>query len=140
MMVTARPANEPSQERTIARDTVIAALIVALAVAAGATALWTGRHNTTMKKSPPTTFPISSTLVAVPDAVGRNVYLVVGDLRTAHLNFALVSTSSKTAPSGAVISQSPAAGTQVHGGTVVRLTISKGPQTGSELPPFERTG
>lgn len=121
-----RQPNEPSHRRTPAWDLITATLIVALAIGIGGASLWTSRHNTPTKKSTPSTFPLSRTLVTVPAGVGRNAYAVIGDLMKAHLNFTVVSASSSAAPAGEVISQSPAAGTQVRGGTVVRLTISKG--------------
>jgi sugar lactone lactonase YvrE len=69
--------------------------------------------------------------VAVPNVVGQTQSAAVTPLSGVGLTMGSVSTaSSQTVPSGAIISESPAAGTQVAVGSGVNLLVSTGlPQT-----------
>jgi hypothetical protein len=124
---TLRRVNERSAKRPVAWDLAVAAMILVLAVGAGGAALWVGRHNTVPKKTPPTTFPLASTRVPMPDITGKNAYVAFTALGKVHLNLKVVSAVSRTAPGGTVMSQSPPAGTSVRSGSVVRLTVSRRP-------------
>ena len=88
---------------------------------------WVGRNNTAVKKVPPTTFPVTRTLVKLPNTAGQNVYVAAGALGQLHLNVKVGSATSKTAGRGTVVAQAPPAGTTVHTGSIVLLTISRGP-------------
>jgi beta-lactam-binding protein with PASTA domain/glucose/arabinose dehydrogenase len=66
--------------------------------------------------------------VTVPDVVGQTRQVATNNLINAGLVAGTISTaSSTTVPAGAVISENPAAGSQVPGGSAVDLTISSGP-------------
>src|SRR5205814_2566984 len=66
--------------------------------------------------------------VAVPDVVGLTQAAAASAITGAGLKVgALVMAASTTVPSGLVISQTPASGTQVASGTAVEIVISSGP-------------
>lgn len=65
----------------------------------------------------------------VPNVVGQTQAGATATLTAAHLVVGLITQEySATIPSGQVISQSPAAGLSVLGGSAVSLKVSKGPQ------------
>ena len=73
---------------------------------------------------------INSTLpqVATPNVVGQTQAAATSAITGAGLTLGTVTTaSSTTVPSGTVISQNPAAGTQVAAGSAVALVVSSGP-------------
>ena len=77
-------------------------------------------------------------LVTVPDVVGdteseASAALAAADLTTGSITHA----SSDTVPSGRVISQDPAADTQVAEGSPVALVISTGPPSSGGVPTFQ---
>lgn len=66
--------------------------------------------------------------VTVPNTVNMTQAAAIAALTSAGLTTGAVTTaSSTTVPSGKVISQNPAAGAQVAGGTAVALVVSTGP-------------
>ena len=66
--------------------------------------------------------------VAVPNVVGETQAAATTAITTAGLVLGTVTTqSSSTVPSGSVISENPAAGTQVNVGSAVNLVVSSGP-------------
>lgn len=66
--------------------------------------------------------------VAVPNVVGETQAAATAAITTAGLALGTVTTqSSSTVPSGSVISESPAARTQVDAGSAVNLVVSSGP-------------
>ncbi len=66
--------------------------------------------------------------VAVPNVVGQTQAAATTAITTAGLALGTVTTQeSTTVPSGTVISESPAAGTQVSAGSAVNLILSSGP-------------
>jgi hypothetical protein len=70
---------------------------------------------------------ISQTPVAVPSVVGETQAAATSAITGAGLVLGTVTTqSSSTVPSGSVISESPAAGTQVSTGSAVNLVVSSG--------------
>jgi hypothetical protein len=70
---------------------------------------------------------VVSTGVAVPNVVGTTQSAATSALIGAGLVVGTVTTaSSSTVPSGSVISESPAAGTLVNGGTSINLVVSTG--------------
>ena len=71
---------------------------------------------------------VISTGVAVPNVVGQTQAAATSAITAAGLVLGTVTTaSSTTVPSGSVISESPAAGTLVNGGSAVALVVSTGP-------------
>jgi hypothetical protein len=65
--------------------------------------------------------------VAVPNVVGQAQTAVASPIATAGLVVGTITTSSSsTVPSGSIIDQNPAAGTQVNVGTAVNLLVSTG--------------
>jgi hypothetical protein len=65
--------------------------------------------------------------VAVPDVVGETQAAATTSITAAGLVLGTVTTqSSSTVPSGSLISESPAAGTQVSAGSAVNLVVSSG--------------
>jgi peptidoglycan/LPS O-acetylase OafA/YrhL len=120
--------NRPVRNGSRRAVPVAAAGIVCLALILGVVVLWAPGSEADFraaKPKPPPTFPVTTQLVTVPQLEGKNAYEAVPALAKAHLNFAIVSIADD-ANAGDVISQSPAAGTAVRGGTVVQLVISKG--------------
>jgi beta-lactam-binding protein with PASTA domain len=67
--------------------------------------------------------------VGVPDVVGQALADALAELKTAGLGSRAVRVPSQQ-PSGTVVSQNPAAGSQAKRGTVVRLNVSRGPGGG----------
>jgi beta-lactam-binding protein with PASTA domain len=66
--------------------------------------------------------------VAVPNVMGETQAVATAAITSAGLVLGTVTTqTSSTTPSGTVISQSPAAGTQVNTGSAVNLVVSLGP-------------
>ena len=69
--------------------------------------------------------------VPVPNVVGQTQAAASAAIETAGLTVGIITRrSSNTIPSGSVISQSPAAGTRVAGGTAVNLVVSRGHKSG----------
>ncbi len=68
-------------------------------------------------------------LVTVPDLGGKTLVEASAEIIGANLTVGTISEDySATVPAGAVVSQNPAAGASVVPGSVVALTLSKGPQ------------
>ncbi|MGD0470871.1 MAG: PASTA domain-containing protein [Terriglobales bacterium] len=81
---------------------------------------------------------VVSTGVAVPNVVGMTQSAATSAITGAGLKLGTVTTaSSSTVPSGSVISESPAAGTLVNGGTAVNLVVSIGVFTITPIPSSE---
>jgi peptidoglycan/LPS O-acetylase OafA/YrhL len=103
--------------------TGLVVVLVALAVGA-AGLLGSGQRAPSPAKKTPSTFALTNEIVAVPDVEGKNAFEAIRAVREVHLNFSLTSRKSQAA-GGDVISQDPAAGTEVRAGTSVHLIISK---------------
>jgi beta-lactam-binding protein with PASTA domain len=74
--------------------------------------------------------------VVVPDVVGLTQGIATSAITGANLEIGAITTaSSTTVPTGSIISQSPAAGTQVTIGSTVTLVESSGPPEGGVVPP-----
>lgn len=89
----------------------VAALLVVVAGAVGAYALWAGR---------------AADMVTVPDLVGARAVEATAALSDAGLATVVRETASDTAAAGYVIAQLPQAGTRVRRGSAVALTVSAG--------------
>jgi eukaryotic-like serine/threonine-protein kinase len=74
--------------------------------------------------------------VTVPNVVGQTEAVALGRLRGADLNPTAALTASTTVPSGVVVSQAPARGSEVGKGTRVSILVSAGPGS-AKLPPVE---
>ncbi len=92
------------------------------------------------------TVAVDQPIVTVPNVVGSSADAAVGTLSGAGLN-PVSETASSSQPAGTVLSQSPAAGTEVSGGTTVAITVSSGGSGsggattgGSQPPPPTTTG
>jgi hypothetical protein len=110
-----------SGERT--RTVPIQAIaIVAVAAVIGSTTLWvnSARAHPAAKLQ---TFAPTSQLFTVPDLRRTNAFAAVIVLQGVHLNFKLTGQVGRTGVAGTVISQTPAPGTRVRGGTIVQMIV-----------------
>lgn len=74
--------------------------------------------------------------VTVPNVAARTVAEATERLQQAGLQAGEVdSIFHQTVPNGQIVKQAIAAGTKVEAGTAVDLTVSKGPETKTEVPP-----
>jgi beta-lactam-binding protein with PASTA domain len=106
--------------------TVVAGSVISQSPAAGST-LATGSKVSLV---------ISTGPVAVPNVVNQAEAAARTTLTGVGLALGAVSQqSSATVPSGSVISQNPAAGTNVAAGSAVALVVSTGPAPGTPPPP-----
>jgi RHS repeat-associated protein len=81
---------------------------------------------------------VTAASIAIPDVTSKTQDAAAADILAAGLTVGTITTiNSDTVPSGAVISQTPVAGTKVPNGTSVNLVISLGP-SGSTDTPFEK--
>jgi len=71
--------------------------------------------------------PVGTELIAVPDVAGSTQAAAEAAITSAGLNSSATTEFSGTVPAGVVISQNPAAGTDVASGSVVSLVVSVGP-------------
>ena len=71
--------------------------------------------------------PVGTELIAVPDVAGLTQADAEAAIAGASLNSSATTAFSDTVPAGFVISQNPAAGTDVASGSVVSLVVSAGP-------------
>jgi serine/threonine-protein kinase len=106
---------------TVASVAIVAAV---LSIGLSGLAMWRTNHAPKPAKAPPTT---AAGLVAVPDVTNVNVYVVGNNLQAIALTYSITKSPSASVPRLNVISQDPAAGTQVPQGTNVKLTVSSGP-------------
>ena len=114
----------------------IAALVVAvIALLVGTAGLVEARRADTKKSHPATSSSSSSGQVAVPNMVGETGVNATVKLKAAKLQSKNVRQTSATVAKGRVMSQDPAAGTNVAEQTVVTLTVSDGPASASGAPP-----
>ena len=72
--------------------------------------------------------------VAVPDVVGQTEADATGAITGLGLVAASSETPDDTVPAGSVISQDPAAGTEVADGSTVNIAVSTGPDTPANVP------
>jgi VWFA-related protein len=106
--------------------TVVAGSVISQSPAAG-TSLATGSAVSLV---------ISTGPVAVPNVVNQTQAVATTTLTGAGLALgAVTQSSSATVPSGSVISQNPAAGTNVAAGSAVALVVSTGPVAPPPPPP-----
>ncbi len=75
----------------------------------------------------PTSAPVAQG-GAVPDLEGRTSAQAIELLQQIGLGYAIFETFSDQAPAGQVIEQSPSSGTEVDGGQIVTLIVSRGPR------------
>lgn len=71
--------------------------------------------------------PVGTELITVPDVAGLTQAAAEAAIAGAGLNSSATTAFSDTVPVGVVISQTPAAGTDVASGSVVSLVVSAGP-------------
>jgi hypothetical protein len=76
---------------------------------------------------------------AVPDVVGKGLLLARGLLQTKGLEISVESQPSQQ-PSDTVLACTPAPGTMVHTGDVIRLTVASPGQTSQLLLPYDMKG
>ena len=81
---------------------------------------------------------VTAASIAIPDVTSKTQDAAAADILAAGLTVGTITTiNSDTVPSGAVISQTPVAGTKVPNGASVNLVISLGP-SGNTDAPFEK--
>jgi beta-lactam-binding protein with PASTA domain len=106
---------------------------VAVAFVIGSTTLWVNTRSAPAATKLQTFAPTSQ-LFTVPDLQGTNAFAAVVVLQGVHLNFKVTTQVSRTGVVGTVISQTPAAGTKVPGGTVVQMVVRTKPKVAKTTP------
>ncbi|CAN5448975.1 hypothetical protein BH10ACT1_BH10ACT1_43130 [soil metagenome] len=81
--------------------------------------------GSTTKPPAPTTFPLTTEQVAMPNLVNTNAYTAFTKIKSEKLNLSVTSAVNKDVNPGTVLLQKPAAGTMVRRGSVVTLVVSK---------------